>query len=171
MTWDTRAPSLHNNPLRAVYMRCVRVHVRVSAFSLINGLYYSELLNFISSGSLWGIEQALSPSACTRVFTYPESATLTYLQVNMLYGCIFVVQAPCWVAKLQREQVGIRAPPPPFHSDRKVIITTRSLSAGNVDMTKNKASGHGSFQRLQPNTTRPQKLLPWTVFINHILAF
>lgn len=99
------------NPLRAVYMRCVRAHVRVSAFSLINGLYYSELLNFISSGSLWGIEQALSPSACMRVFTFPQSATLTYLQVNMLYGCIFVVQAPCWVAKLQRERVGIRAPP------------------------------------------------------------
>lgn len=70
--------------LCVLYICVVRAHVRVSAFSLINGLYYSELLNFISSGSLWGIEQALSPSACMCVFTFPQSATLTYLQVNML---------------------------------------------------------------------------------------
>lgn len=47
---------------------CVFLCVRICAFSLINGLYYSVLLNFIWSGSPQGVERALSFCLCLCVF-------------------------------------------------------------------------------------------------------
>lgn len=56
--WPLRQGHLHfpSNPPRAL---CVRVSGLVFS-PLINGVYYSVLLNFISSGPLQDIEQALS---------------------------------------------------------------------------------------------------------------
>lgn len=55
---------------------CLCVYVRLSFFSLINGLYYLELLNFISSGSLQRTEHALLlPLVCKCVRIPTQSTT------------------------------------------------------------------------------------------------
>lgn len=73
-TFTSRQPSES-----AAYIR-VRAcaFVRVSVFSLINGGCYSVLLNFISSGSLQGIEQApcLSPCVCVCGHMPSQSTTV-----------------------------------------------------------------------------------------------
>lgn len=76
---DHRHKGTFTSQQRGLYIYvcvCVCACVRVCVFYLINVLYYSVLLNFISSGSLQGIEQALSLCVCLCVCVHiPTQST------------------------------------------------------------------------------------------------